>query len=210
MKKSLTMTLVLAGLAVFAGPGIAQQQHDRQMTPPTGGLTKPAPPQPPVTQRVTTIKASKSNSSDRLALDNVAPRLLQGKVAEVDSQARIFAVAVVFSAAKLSALPTVGEIVDITYTQTPGGGPMEVTTIKGSKSNQNELMAADNASPKLKGTVMEVNNRARTFTLAVVFSAAKLSKDPTVGQVVDVTYTESANGAPARASNLNLSKSNIN
>ena len=39
-----------------------------------------------------------------------------------------------FSAARLKALPKVGDIIDITYTQTPGG-PMEATTVKGSKSN---------------------------------------------------------------------------
>ena len=39
-----------------------------------------------------------------------------------------------FSAASLKALPKVGNIIDITYTQTPGG-PMEATTIKTTKSN---------------------------------------------------------------------------
>jgi hypothetical protein len=39
-----------------------------------------------------------------------------------------------FSAARLKTLPKVGDVVDITYTQTPGG-PMEATTVKGSKSN---------------------------------------------------------------------------
>jgi hypothetical protein len=41
---------------------------------------------------------------------------------------------ITFSAAKLKALPRVGDIIDITYTQTPGG-PMEATTINNSKSN---------------------------------------------------------------------------
>ena len=73
-------------------------------------------------------------------------------------------------------------------------------------------MATDKASAKLlKGKVTEVNNQANTITLAVVFSAAKLSKLPTVGQIVDITYIEPpGGGGPLEASNLNLSKSNIN
>ena len=39
-----------------------------------------------------------------------------------------------FSGAKLKALPKVGDVIDITYTHT-AGGPMEATTVKGSKSN---------------------------------------------------------------------------
>ena len=39
-----------------------------------------------------------------------------------------------FSAAKLKVLPKIGEVIDITYTQTPGG-PLEATTVNTSKSN---------------------------------------------------------------------------
>jgi hypothetical protein len=41
---------------------------------------------------------------------------------------------ITFSGAKLKALPNVGDIIEITYTQTPGG-PMEATTIHTTKSN---------------------------------------------------------------------------
>lgn len=44
---------------------------------------------------------------------------------------------VTFSGAKLKALPKVGDIIDIGYTQTPSG-PLEATTVKGSKSNSSE------------------------------------------------------------------------
>jgi hypothetical protein len=44
---------------------------------------------------------------------------------------------VTFSAAKLKVLPKVGAIIEITYTETPGG-PMEATTISSSKSNSSE------------------------------------------------------------------------
>lgn len=42
-----------------------------------------------------------------------------------------------FSGAKLKELPKVGETVEITFTQTPGG-PLEATTVKSSKSNSSE------------------------------------------------------------------------
>lgn len=88
------------------------------------------------------------------------------------------------------------------------------TTVKGSKSNADNV-AADKSSPKLiTGKVTEVNNQAKTFTVmakgkAVVFSAANMSKLPTVGQIVDITYTETPGGGPLNAINLNSSKSNI-
>lgn len=65
---------------------------------------------------------------------------LQGvKVTQANDKDKTFTVmskgkSVKFSAAKLKALPKVGEIIDITYTQNPGG-PMEATTVKGGKSN---------------------------------------------------------------------------
>lgn len=42
-----------------------------------------------------------------------------------------------FSAANLKALPKVGDVIDITYTQTPSG-PLEATTVKSSKSNTSD------------------------------------------------------------------------
>ena len=111
MKKLLPLTLALSVLATFSGLATA----------------------------ATTIRGSKSNSSHREAADNVAPKQMTGKVTEVNNQAKAFTVtskgkAVVFSAENLSKLPTVGQIVDITYTETTGG-PMKTTTINASKSN---------------------------------------------------------------------------
>jgi len=88
----------------------------------------------------TTIKSTKSNTSERVAADQATPKQMTGKVTEVNNQAKTFTVmskgkAVVFSAAKLEALPKVDEIIDVTYTENPGGGPMEATTINNSKSN---------------------------------------------------------------------------
>jgi hypothetical protein len=65
---------------------------------------------------------------------------LQGaKVTQANDKDKTFTVmskgkSVTFSAAKLRALPKVGEIIDITYTQNPGR-PMAATTINTSKSN---------------------------------------------------------------------------
>lgn len=64
---------------------------------------------------------------------------MTGKVIRDNQSGKTFTVMaegkeVTFSAAKLKALPKVGEIIDITYTATPGG-PMEATTINTTKSN---------------------------------------------------------------------------
>ena len=111
MKKLLPLTFALSVLATFSGLATA----------------------------ATTIKSSKSNASDRVAADQATPKQMTGKVTAVNNQAKTFTVmakgkAVVFSAAKLSKLPTVGEIVDITYTETPGG-PLESINLNSSRSN---------------------------------------------------------------------------
>jgi hypothetical protein len=63
--------------------------------------------------------------------------------------------------------------------------------------------------------VMQVNVKDKSLTVmakgkAVTFSAAKLRAPlPKVGEIIDITYTQIP-GGPMEASNLNLSKSNIN
>jgi hypothetical protein len=115
MKKLLTLALALVVLAVFTGLGAAQEERRK----PGGG--KPPPPDVRMKQPVPSSKQ------------------LTGKVTQVDAKAKTFTVmskgqAVTFSAATLPALPKAGEIIDITYTQTPGG-PMNATTVRSSKSN---------------------------------------------------------------------------
>ena len=179
MKKLLTLTLALAVLATFSGLATAA------------------------------TNSPESNSSERVAVDKASLKLLKGKVTEVNSQANTFTLAVAFSAAELSKLPTAGEMIVISYIETPGG--LAATSVKSSKSNLNERVAAGKASPNLlKGTVMEVSNQANTFTVAFVFSGAKLSKLPLVGEMIVISYILSPGGGPMEASNLNLSKSNIN
>ena len=111
MKKLLSMTLSIALLATFSGLATA----------------------------VATIKSTKSNASERVAADQATPKQMTGKVTEVNNQAKTFTVtskgkAVVFPAATLSKLPAIGQIVDITYTETPSG-ERKTTTVNTSKSN---------------------------------------------------------------------------
>jgi hypothetical protein len=112
MKRWLTFTLTLTVLMAFTNLGAAQQKAEERIK-----LDRFAP----------------------LGRVDKAPKLMTGTVTQVNPTANTFTVmakgkAVTFAAAKLKALPNVGEILDITYTETPGGS-MEATTVKGSKSN---------------------------------------------------------------------------
>ena len=131
-----------------------------------------------------------------------------------------------FSAARLKAVPKVGETIDITYTQTPGG-PMEATTVKSSKSNSSERGAADkgatvsppkNNSDRLQQDTQErlrgrvLSQQGRFFTVMsngkkVTFSGAKLKDLPKVGEIIDITYTRTP-GGPMEATTVQSSKSN--
>ena len=118
MKKLLTLVLALATLAVFSGLGVAQQKGVEKSRP-TGVEMKPS-------------------AAGEKTVDKASPKLMTGKVLEIQA-GKTFTVmsngkVVTFNAAKLKALPKVGEIIDITYTQTPGG-PMEAINLNSSKSN---------------------------------------------------------------------------
>ena len=112
MKKLLTLALAIVVLTTFSGLATA----------------------------ATTVKGSKSNGSEREENDKATPKLMTGKVTAVNNKAKTFTVltkgkAVDVSGAKLKTLPNVGEIVDITYTETLGGGLVGATTVNNSKSN---------------------------------------------------------------------------
>jgi hypothetical protein len=125
---------------------------------------------------------------------------------------------VTFSAAKLKELPKVGETIDITYTQPPGG-PMEATTVKSSKSNSSEREAADKGAAvdkqqdtqeRLTGRVL--SQQGKTFTVMsngkkVTFSGAMLKDLPKVGEIIDITYIQTP-GGPMEATTVKSSKSN--
>jgi hypothetical protein len=72
--------------------------------------------------------------------DKASPELMMtGKVTLVDGSKKTFTITAkgkqhIFIANNFKAMPKVGEIVDVTYTGTPGG-PMQATTINTSKSN---------------------------------------------------------------------------
>jgi hypothetical protein len=109
--KTLTgvIALVLALLFAASNGVVAAEQK----SPPTG-----------------VEKKQPASGEKRVKLDRFQPL---GKVTQVNEKAKTFTVmakgkAVTFNAAKLKVLPKVGEIIDITYTETPGG-PMEATTI---------------------------------------------------------------------------------
>jgi hypothetical protein len=83
----------------------------------------------------TTVKGSKSNSSDRVAL-GPGLNLVTGKVIRVNETDKTFAVEVTFSDKNLKdPLPEVGKIYDVTYNQPRPGGPLEATTVNNSRSN---------------------------------------------------------------------------
>lgn len=74
-------------------------------------------------------------------IDKASPALMMtGKVTNVSGKS--FTIVAkgkqhTFVANNFKTLPEVGEIVDVTYTGTPGG-PMQATTVKSSKSNSSE------------------------------------------------------------------------
>jgi hypothetical protein len=78
-----------------------------------------------------------------------------------------------------------------------------------------EMRQVDKATPKLMtGRVTQVDAKAKSFTIMtggkrVTFSAAELRALPANGDVVEVTYVVTPGGS-FKASNLNLSKSNVN
>ena len=72
--------------------------------------------------------------------DKASPELMMtGKVTLVDGSKKTFTITAKgklhkFVANNIKAMPKVGEIIDITYTETPGG-PMAAATINSTKSN---------------------------------------------------------------------------
>jgi hypothetical protein len=132
MKRLLTLALVFAVMAAFAGLSAAQgAQKKDQKSPSTSGATTTAPTTPPAAAEKTTVKGSKSNGSERMTSPN---NVMSGKVVSVDKVAHTFSVVangkqVTFFANKLM-LPDVGKMMDIHYIQPTPGGPMEATTIQ--------------------------------------------------------------------------------
>ena len=110
MKKLLTVALALIVLAAFTGLSVAQKAEEKK--PPAG----------------------------EKRIDKASPKLMTGKVVQVNEKEKTFTVVAKgkeykFSASKLKALPNVGVVVDVEYTDTGTGGPMESIKLNSSKSN---------------------------------------------------------------------------
>ena len=87
----------------------------------------------------TSLGAAQPKAGERKAVDKASPSLMTGRVTQVSEAAKTFTVmtkgkAVTFTATNIKPLPKAGEVVDVTYTGVLGG-PLEATTVKGSKSN---------------------------------------------------------------------------
>jgi hypothetical protein len=208
MKKLLTLALALVALAVFTDPAGAQQKGTQKSPAAAVETKQPAAPA--------------KNSAHAMET------MMTGTVTQVNEKAKTFTVMangkeVTFSAKEMRALPAVGDVIDITYTQTPGG-PLVATPnccVRGSKSNSSERVLSqqgrvdDKGSTKvMTGKVMRVNEKAKTFTVMangkeVTFSAREMKALPEVGRIIDITYTQTTPGGPLNSISLNSSRSNI-
>ena len=87
------------------------------------------------------LSAAQQGAEEMPRVVKAAAQQITGKVTQVDAKAKTFTVVsqgktFTISAAKLRALPKVGDIVDVTYTVTPGG-LLEASNLNLSKSNVN-------------------------------------------------------------------------
>ena len=83
-------------------------------------------------------------TGEKKAVDKASPKLMTGKVLQVNAQAKTFTVITAideggkqftFNAGKVT-LPKRGDIIDITYTEPPGGGPLYTENHNSSRSNK--------------------------------------------------------------------------
>ena len=79
--------------------------------------------------------AAQSTNAPKRTIDKASPIWMQAcRVTKVDDRSRTFTVErdgkeYTFSGARLRDLPTVGQVLDISYTQTGGGGLLEATNV---------------------------------------------------------------------------------
>lgn len=91
----------------------------------------------------TVLAEAQGKPAERKTTDKASPMLAQrmtGKVTQVDQAGRTFMIAAkgkqhLFIATNFRTLPKLGEVIDIEYTDPGAGGPLQATTVKGSKSN---------------------------------------------------------------------------
>lgn len=109
MQKLLTLAVALSVLIASTDLSIAQQPKEK----------KPA--------------------GEEKKMDKSSPKLMTGKVTKVDVKARTFTVVAKgkeyrFTFQKIEAVPKIGDIVELTYTESTGG-LMEAVSLNSSKSN---------------------------------------------------------------------------
>ena len=118
MKTLPNLVLALVVLAFLPGLGAAQQQ----------GVEK---------SQSTDVKRKQPATGERVA-DKASPNLvtgkLTGKVTEADPKAKVLTVmahgrAITFSAATLTRLPKIGEMVDVSFTLKPDELPLATSTV---------------------------------------------------------------------------------
>ena len=84
---------------------------------------------------------AQSTNAPKRTIDKASPILMQAcRVTKVDDRSRTFTVErdgkeYTFSGTRLRYLPTVGQILDVSYTQTGGSGLLEATNVNSSRSN---------------------------------------------------------------------------
>jgi hypothetical protein len=84
--------------------------------------------------------AAQSTNAPKRTIDKTSPILMQAcRVTKVDDRSRTFTVErdgkeYTFSGTRLRYLPAVGQVLDVSYTQTGGGGLLEATNVN-SRSN---------------------------------------------------------------------------
>jgi len=85
--------------------------------------------------------AAQSTNAPKRTVDKASPILMQAcRVTKVDDRTKTFTVErdgkeYTFSGSRLRYLPTVGQVLDVTYSETGKGGPLEATNLNSSGRN---------------------------------------------------------------------------
>jgi hypothetical protein len=224
MRKIFMVMLV----ALITSPILAgEKQPSPSPTPkPVGSINLNSSRSNRVVQPTVTPAASQQQNDKAMKIRDLRSAEVQ-KVNEKDGTFTVMADGkeVSFSAREMKALPAVGDVIDITYTQTTPGGPLVASPnccIKSSKSNSSDRMA----TPPEVMTGKVISQSGNTFkvisngkgkmpaygreggTREFTFSGTKLTSLPKVGDIIDITYTQTPNGL-LEATAVVKSKSNI-
>jgi hypothetical protein len=130
----------LGGLAIAGKPSKDQFDNRVAVATPTPKAKSNTPTPTPKPNAATTINTTKSNSYR--TVDKASPKLITGKVSQVDPKTRTFTLQAKgkeyrFTFQKIEMeLPKVGAIVDVTYTGVLGGAePAQSINLNSSRSN---------------------------------------------------------------------------